>query len=240
MNTGAFAKLCGVEKRTLFHYDDIGLLRPAAVRENGYREYLPEQVHQMDAIKILQASGYTLSEIRTILAGSPESRAKALGQAENRLEAQVRRLQQMQGYLQRKLALYREYRAIGPQCPQSFQGTICFDRKPLDIDSHYFAFLGDQFFSAFWMDASGPTSLCRISPEGKNSVTGSGISFFLEIPESAPDLGEKIAALLQSWDFPAETPWLAENLPHFLLDTPGQALLKVLAFRQGQAAFQTL
>ncbi|HET9160675.1 MAG TPA: MerR family transcriptional regulator, partial [Caulobacteraceae bacterium] len=33
------AKLSGVSVRTLHHYDEIGLLKPAAVGENGYRYY---------------------------------------------------------------------------------------------------------------------------------------------------------------------------------------------------------
>ena len=37
--TGQFAELCGVKKQTLFHYDDIGLLVPALVEDNGYRRY---------------------------------------------------------------------------------------------------------------------------------------------------------------------------------------------------------
>ncbi len=31
LTTKAFAELCGVEKRTLFYYDEIGLLKPAFV-----------------------------------------------------------------------------------------------------------------------------------------------------------------------------------------------------------------
>lgn len=30
LSTGEFAKLCNIKKHTLFHYDDIGLLKPEA------------------------------------------------------------------------------------------------------------------------------------------------------------------------------------------------------------------
>lgn len=39
VTTKEFAKLCGVEKRTLFFYDEIDLLKPARILPNGYREY---------------------------------------------------------------------------------------------------------------------------------------------------------------------------------------------------------
>ena len=38
--TGEFAKLCGVKKQTLFHYDEIGLL-------------IPEQVDELTGLQIL-------------------------------------------------------------------------------------------------------------------------------------------------------------------------------------------
>ena len=34
-----FARLCGTNKRTLHHYDQIGLFAPALRGENGYRYY---------------------------------------------------------------------------------------------------------------------------------------------------------------------------------------------------------
>ena len=37
LTTGEFAKICNVKKHTLFHYDDIGLLKPDYYDENGYR-----------------------------------------------------------------------------------------------------------------------------------------------------------------------------------------------------------
>ena len=41
LRTAAFAKLAGVNKKTLHYYDEIGLFRPAYVNEKGYRFYSP-------------------------------------------------------------------------------------------------------------------------------------------------------------------------------------------------------
>ena len=43
IKTGDFAKLCGTNKRTLFHYDEIGLFSPAYTDEKGYRFYSETQ-----------------------------------------------------------------------------------------------------------------------------------------------------------------------------------------------------
>ena len=40
----ALARLSGVTTRTLRWYDQIGLLKPGRVAENGYRRYGPAQV----------------------------------------------------------------------------------------------------------------------------------------------------------------------------------------------------
>ncbi len=56
MNISAFEKLCGVTPRTLKHYEDCGLLRPAAVGENGYREYTLSQVDRVSAILLLRGT----------------------------------------------------------------------------------------------------------------------------------------------------------------------------------------
>ena len=55
--TAAFAALCGVKKDTLLHYDHIGLLRPQAVGENGYRYYSARQLATFDIIAALRRLG---------------------------------------------------------------------------------------------------------------------------------------------------------------------------------------
>ena len=39
VTTGEFAKLAGVSKDTLFHYEKIGLFKPEIVCKNEYRYY---------------------------------------------------------------------------------------------------------------------------------------------------------------------------------------------------------
>lgn len=61
--TGQFAALCGTTKDTLFHYDRIGLLKPWAVTESGYRRYTSVQLFEFDLIRVLQQAGSSLQEI---------------------------------------------------------------------------------------------------------------------------------------------------------------------------------
>jgi len=64
LSIGEFAKVCGVTKHTLFHYDEIGLLKPEIVKDNGYRFYSIKQFYIFDIITILKEAGTSLKEIK--------------------------------------------------------------------------------------------------------------------------------------------------------------------------------
>lgn len=67
VKTGEFADLCGVTKDTLFHYDRLGLLKPARVSENGYRLYGLYQLDTFDLISVLKEVGLSLKEIKVYI-----------------------------------------------------------------------------------------------------------------------------------------------------------------------------
>ena len=62
------AKLSGVSKRTLHYYDEIDLLKPKAIRSNGYRIYGSEEVTRLQQILFFKSFGLSLIEIQTIMA----------------------------------------------------------------------------------------------------------------------------------------------------------------------------
>jgi DNA-binding transcriptional MerR regulator len=66
-STGAFARLAQVSVRTLYHYDEIGLLAPAEVDERtGYRWYSADQLARVHRILALRDLGFSLTEIQPI------------------------------------------------------------------------------------------------------------------------------------------------------------------------------
>lgn len=65
ISTGEFAKLVGVTKHTLFHYDEIGLFSPEVKLKNGYRYYSFPQLEVFDTIYTLRKLGMPLEKIRT-------------------------------------------------------------------------------------------------------------------------------------------------------------------------------
>ena len=65
--TGKFAKICNTTKNTLFHYDQIGLLKPNITKDNGYRYYSVDQIYTYDIINILKNCNCSLKEIKESL-----------------------------------------------------------------------------------------------------------------------------------------------------------------------------
>ena len=64
---GEVAELTGVSIRTLHHYDEIGLLRPAAHSESGYRLYSEQDLLCLQQVLTLRYLGFALKQIRELL-----------------------------------------------------------------------------------------------------------------------------------------------------------------------------
>jgi effector-binding domain-containing protein len=75
---GRFSEICRLSIPALRHYDELGLLPPAAVDlDTGYRYYSISQAEDADRIRTLRLLEMPLPDIRAILASDPE-RKKAL------------------------------------------------------------------------------------------------------------------------------------------------------------------
>lgn len=232
MNTKEFAKLCGVEKRTLFYYDQIGLLKPIRVRENGYREYSNEQLGTMDMIKIFQASGYSLSEIKDMLAEHSSAKSIFLQDAIERIEEQISKLSEMKTYLSEKQALLSEYKALPVGTCRIEKLSLCYEEEEVALESHFFSFLRDGTYSTSRLDDNGRMYICKASPNGTHKKNGNAISFFLEIPTDEARLPQRIQEQLLIFHFHGESCYYMESLPHFLLENTNTAVLKITVFER--------
>ena len=99
-STGEFAKLCGVKKQTLFHYDEIGLLKPAQVDERGFRQYAHSQYADFLMISCLKEAGMSLREIAAYLScDDSEKRHETLKACIESLDARIAYLTQVRKVL---------------------------------------------------------------------------------------------------------------------------------------------
>ena len=113
--SGEFARLCGTTKETLRHYDNVGILKPAEVGENGYRYYTNGQFFDFDLITTLKEAGCSLAEIKSYTEYyEPEVFLSGMKDKLSQLEAEKRKIESMQRLLQRAIetteyALTEEY-----------------------------------------------------------------------------------------------------------------------------------
>jgi DNA-binding transcriptional MerR regulator len=63
---GEFSKIAQVTKRQLRFYDEMGLLPPASVGENGRRFYSAKQLADLNRILALQQLGFALEQVRQL------------------------------------------------------------------------------------------------------------------------------------------------------------------------------
>ena len=94
LHTGEFAKLCGVNKRTLHYYDEQGIFSPDHVDANGYRCYAVRQLYPFIMIRLLRQMGLDLAEIQDYMSHrSPARLETLLKEQEEWLEGELRRLE---------------------------------------------------------------------------------------------------------------------------------------------------
>ena len=103
--TGEFARLCGTTKETLFHYDEMGLLKPRKVGENGYRYYSSDQFFDFDLITVLREAGSSLREIRSYLEHrEPEAFVALLRENERKLAQEKQKIEKMRRTVKNAIA----------------------------------------------------------------------------------------------------------------------------------------
>lgn len=113
--SGEFAKICLTTKETLRHYDDIGILCPAFVGENGYRYYTTGQFFDYDLIITLKETGCSLTEIKSYMEHyEAQDFLMMMKEKAQQLEKEKRKIESMQKLIQNSIesteyALTEEY-----------------------------------------------------------------------------------------------------------------------------------
>ena len=89
------SRITGVSVRTLHHYDAIGLLKPTAVTEAGYRLYDDAALERMQSILLFRELQFPLKDIKRILDAPDFDPMTALSQQVRLLEMQREHLEQL-------------------------------------------------------------------------------------------------------------------------------------------------
>lgn len=89
------AKLSGLSIRTLHHYDEINLLKPAYITQTGHRRYSEDQLLVLQQILFFRELGFELKRIQEILTQNDLNRLQALKSHQILLKDKITRLKQL-------------------------------------------------------------------------------------------------------------------------------------------------
>ncbi len=132
LRVGELARQAKVSVRTLHHYDEIGLLKPAVVGANGYRLYRRAEMLRLQEILFYRDMGMALAEIAALIAGERDALAR-LARHRQRLAAQVARSADMLATLDRTIAELKGemtmthenlYRPFQPEKQQEYEAWL--------------------------------------------------------------------------------------------------------------------
>ncbi len=106
MNIGEAAKASGVSAKMIRHYEEVGLVPPAARTDAGYRQYGDADVHTLTFVRHARDLGFSIAEIGELVGlwqnrKRPSRQVKALAQAHiQELEQKAQELLAMKATLE--------------------------------------------------------------------------------------------------------------------------------------------
>ena len=122
MTVHQVSELTGVSARALHHYDKLGLLKPAAVTEAGYRLYDDESLTRLQSILLFRELQFPLKDIGAILDSPAFDRNKAL-------EQQIRLLELHKEHIEDLIDLAKGMKLVGVKGMADFKA---FDTRKID------------------------------------------------------------------------------------------------------------
>jgi MerR family copper efflux transcriptional regulator len=124
MRIGELGELAGLSTKTIRYYEDIGILPEPERTPSGYRDYDDVALERLRFIKSAQAVGFSLGEIREVLAFGDRGEAPCVHVTQlmeeriRSLSEHIRGLQQMRSELE---GLVKKAKTL----PGPDSGTFC-------------------------------------------------------------------------------------------------------------------
>ncbi len=89
------SNLAGISVRAIHYYDEIGLLKPSAIKENGYRVYSDQELTKLQQILFFRELEFPLEKIKQIMQATEFDSLQALNDQRSLLELKKKRLEHL-------------------------------------------------------------------------------------------------------------------------------------------------
>ena len=198
LTIGDFSRLSRVTPRMLRHYDALGLLRPEAVGENGYRYYRQEQLSDLVKIQWLKGYGFSLGEIGTLLGLEEDQLLPRLRQRRLDLCRELNRQQEIIHQIEADILrmegttfMEKQYHVVLIQDPEQKVFSI---RETIGVDQYH------DFFARLYREAearglaqAGPIQMLYHDEEFSHEH--SDVEAQMVVAQDGPDVKIKPACL---------------------------------------------
>ncbi len=114
------SRIAGITPRTVHYYDEIGLLKPTRVGENGYRYYGEESLLRLQQILLYRALDMPLDAIRAIMGRLDFDVLSALESHKDELRRRISRMERLVSTVDQTILFLKGKHEMSNQ--QMFQG----------------------------------------------------------------------------------------------------------------------
>jgi len=191
ISVSEMAKLHGLSRQSLIHYDNIGLFKPRKTNEKGYRFYSKHQIPYLREICFLRSMGVGLEAIVThFQERCPAKEIQLLHLQKQVINSQIAKLVKVREYLNQRVEIYEE--AIDGEETQMHEPFIRFMHsrqalftkwiQPINKENLHITLMSlwQKIFAAEMIASAGLGSIVRLKAiKGKDWFEDAGSCIFL-------------------------------------------------------------
>ncbi len=193
------SKMAGVTPRTLHHYDDIGLLKPSRVGDNGYRYYGEEALLRLQQILFYREMDMPLDDIRKIMGRRDFDVQKALESHKDALSKQIERLNRLLGTVDNTINHLKGRRIMSDN--KFFEGFS-------EQEQEKYALEAEQLYGESVRESNRKWKSYPVAK--KEAIMAEGSAIYKEIIASIPKGANspQVQALIERWHRHLENFWV--------------------------------
>ena len=192
-SVGELAQRSGLTVRALHHYGKLGLLRPSARSEAGYRLYSEADVLRLHRLLAWRQTGLALKDIGPLLDSESPALREVLARQVAALQAQMLQQQQLLDALQH-VARQAEGQGAGADTDPSLIEHLLFAMSMMRVQDKYFS-AEDRLVLAQQKAQMGPERVLAAEAEWPALIR----SVQQEMARGTPSGSPRVRTLAQRW-----------------------------------------
>lgn len=246
LKVGELAERVGLTVRTLHHYDSIGLLRPSARSDAGYRLYDRNDVARLQQIQALRKFGMALADIGAYL-DSPDASPLAIIDAQlSSLDQQIEQAARMREQLMRLRAQLASGEA--PELATwltTLEQMTMYDKYFSQAELQQLRLIQDEDSKKDWKDlVSQVQSLMdqRIPPDGAaaKKLTRRWVETLIRDTGGNPELAMKLDRMLTSEPRAQHETGISLEMRGYIMAAMGEVRIELFAKYLPPAAIEQM